>query len=349
MRLLMTLLVRDEEELLAANLDYHLGQGVDFVLVSDHGSRDATLEILAAYESQGLARVFHVEGEALDQGAWVTRMARLAAVEYGADWVINNDADEFWWPLAGTLKDMLALIPPRYGQLAVPRRNFIPRPGPGPFWERMVIREARSQNLVGRELEPNAIHRGHGDVVIDHGNHWVHRPPLAAGPPLPLIEVLHFPVRSWEQFEHKVARAGPGYLALGEEGREVGRDQLTLYELHRRGELPGYFASLLDEERIEAGLASGELVVDRRLERFMSSGERSPDWGAHRAAVEGMAREAFSLEQKLAEREEERNRARERLDEVAGELALLRDSRLFRWTRPLRRAWYRLRNPREGG
>src|SRR3954462_12926869 len=105
MRLVMTLLVRDEQELLATNLDYHLSQGVDFVVVTDHGSTDATPEILAGYVEQGVARVLQVEGQALDQGGWVTRMARLAAAEHGADWVINNDADEFWWPVAGTLKD----------------------------------------------------------------------------------------------------------------------------------------------------------------------------------------------------------------------------------------------------
>src|SRR5436309_3003821 len=147
MRLVMTLLVRDEEELLPINLDYHLRQGVDFILVTDHSSTDATAEILDEYVARGVARVWRVGGDAHDQRKWVTRMARLAAIEHGADWVINNDADEFWWPLAGTLPDMLALVPSRYGQLACPRHNFVPRPGTGPFWERMVVREVRSQNL----------------------------------------------------------------------------------------------------------------------------------------------------------------------------------------------------------
>ena len=46
-------------------------------------------------------------GEDLRDGEWVTRMARLAATEFGADWVINSDADEFWWPRGGSLKHVL--------------------------------------------------------------------------------------------------------------------------------------------------------------------------------------------------------------------------------------------------
>jgi hypothetical protein len=349
MRLVMTLLVRDEQELLAANLDYHLRQGVDFVLVSDHGSTDATPEILGEYVQRGVARVLAVEGEALDQGAWVTRMARLAAAEHGADWVINNDADEFWWPLAGTLRDMLSLVPPRYGQLVAPRHNFIPRPGTGPFWERMVIREARSQNLIGGELEPNVAHRGHPDLVVDHGNHWVLGAPLEAAPAFPLIEVLHFPIRTWEQFEHKVARAGRGYRALADRPPDVGRDQLTLYDIHRQGGLPDYFSrAMLDDETIEAGIARGELVRDRRLERFMSADPEATDSaGPELVAVARLAREGFAVAERAETSEDALGHAQRRLEEVSAELQTLRDSRLVRWTAPLRTAYYRVRRGRD--
>ena len=41
MKLVMTLLVRDEEDIVRENLDFHLAQGVDEVIVTDNGSEDA--------------------------------------------------------------------------------------------------------------------------------------------------------------------------------------------------------------------------------------------------------------------------------------------------------------------
>src|SRR5436190_16861746 len=263
MRLVMTLVVRDEGDVLGANLDFHLRQGVDFVLATDHRSRDSTPDILNEYERKGLARVFREEAATSEQAVWVTRMAQLAATEHGADWVINSDADEFWWPLAGTLKDMLGAVPEAYGAVTVPARNFIPREGPEAFWQRMVVREVRSRNLVGDPLEPKAAHRGLPDIEVDHGNHWVAAPGLRTAPALSLIEILHFPVRSYEQFERKVVNHGEGYQALEARPPGVGRDQLMMLEVYRRGELPQHFTKLVpNEAEVEAGLASGRLIVD---------------------------------------------------------------------------------------
>ena len=46
MKLVMTLLVRDEEDILAQNLEHHLAQGVDFFVVTDNGSIERTPDIL---------------------------------------------------------------------------------------------------------------------------------------------------------------------------------------------------------------------------------------------------------------------------------------------------------------
>ncbi len=42
MRIVLTLLVRDEADIIGSNLAYHLSQGVDFVIATDNGSRDGT-------------------------------------------------------------------------------------------------------------------------------------------------------------------------------------------------------------------------------------------------------------------------------------------------------------------
>src|SRR4051794_32396739 len=53
MKLAMTLLVRNEEDILEANLDFHLSRGVDFVIAIDNNSEDDTGRILDAYASKG--------------------------------------------------------------------------------------------------------------------------------------------------------------------------------------------------------------------------------------------------------------------------------------------------------
>ncbi len=56
MTLIMTLLVRDEQDILPANIEYHLSQGVDFIIATDNLSCDATPAILKHYERRGVLR-----------------------------------------------------------------------------------------------------------------------------------------------------------------------------------------------------------------------------------------------------------------------------------------------------
>src|SRR6266511_875908 len=105
MRLAMTLLTRDAADIVEANLKYHRAQGVDLFVVGDDGSVDGTVEILEHVGRDGLVKLEPISGslhEVWSKGR--TKLARLA-YELGADWVIHNDQDEFWWSLTGDLKE----------------------------------------------------------------------------------------------------------------------------------------------------------------------------------------------------------------------------------------------------
>src|SRR4026208_566017 len=115
MTLVMTLLARDEIDVVDSWLAFHLNAGVDLVIATDNRSEDGTTEVLEEYVRSGHVRLIREPGEDLRQNEWVTRMARLAATEYGADWVINSDADEFWWPRGGALAEGLDAVPARAG------------------------------------------------------------------------------------------------------------------------------------------------------------------------------------------------------------------------------------------
>ena len=170
MRLVMTLVVRDEVDIVDAQLAYHLDAGVDFVLATDHGSTDGTLDVLRRYEREGRLRLFGVSGE-MRESEWRTQMARLAATEHGADWIINTDADEFWLPRAATLRESLGSVPSEIGVVWALTCHFVPRPEDGrPFAERMTARFA-SQAALNDPTSPyrphaKAAHRADPDIVV---------------------------------------------------------------------------------------------------------------------------------------------------------------------------------------
>ncbi len=251
----MTLCVKDEADVLDAQLAFHFHAGVDYAIVTDTGSTDGTLEILERYRAAGLVRLERDDSVPFRQGELVTRMARLAATEHGADWIVHADADEFWWPRASNLVEALSAVPPRYGVVRGIWRPFVPRPGDGePFYERMTVRLAphAALNEPERPYRPHSkvAHRADPTVRVATGNHDLERTrlvPLRGWYP---IEVLHFPLRSAKQVERK----HQANLAAWAERRLYAQDARdTLRPL------------VVDEEELTRGLEAGVLAVDTRL------------------------------------------------------------------------------------
>ena len=200
MTLVMTLLARDEIDIVDAWLAFHLNAGADLVIATDNRSVDGTTEVLERYARSGHVHLIREPGEDLRQNEWVTRMARLAATEYGADWVINSDADEFWWPRGASLSEVLAAVPPRYGTVGAFLRVFCPRPGEEDFAERMTVRFSALApiNDPASLYKPirKVMHRGHPEIELTRGNHALVDSPFAPLRGWFPIECFHFPLRS---------------------------------------------------------------------------------------------------------------------------------------------------------
>jgi hypothetical protein len=262
----MTLLVRDEEDIVDAQIAFHLHAGVDFVVATDNLSVDGTRTILERYREAGRLHLIDEPGEDVRQDEWVTRMARLAATDFGADWVINTDADEFWWPRGGSLKEVLANVPERYGVVRGCWRHFLPRPDDGAFFaERMTVRLTRpafpGDKRTIYHAHQKVAHRANPSVSIPMGNHdaeGVGLEPLRGWHP---IEVLHFSFRSRVQTKRKAesgwSRRRHDVLAL---------HQVRLDEARATGRLAAFYDELaVDDEELERGLADGTLELDTRL------------------------------------------------------------------------------------
>ena len=269
MKLVLTVLARDEADVIDAQVAFHLNAGVDFVIATDNNSRDGTTEILESYARSGVLHLIREPAEGLRQGEWVTRMARLAATDYGADWVINTDADEFWWPRGGSLREVLAAVPEQYGIVQGFWRSFVPRPDDGSFFaERMTARLSQQApiNDPTSFYRPvvKVAHRADAQVNVARGNHALADSPFHTLTTWHPIEVLHFPLRSRAQWMRKVELQGEAFTKHIE--RSGTGYHLKGYDALQSGRIEQQHASLVvDDDAVARGVEDGTLVIDTRL------------------------------------------------------------------------------------
>jgi len=220
-RLVMTILVRDEADIIEANIRTHASLGVDAFAIMDNGSTDGTREILSKLEKELEIIIIDEKGN-YNQAKWMKQLATVAKNKLKADWVINNDADEFWLPKNGlNLKENLAfkgsvLTVQRYNMLLESGKDFfdssyhIENPI---FYSKEKQLTSDKLSIILTKIAPKTIINPHGLIYLRGGNHKaLHiasmRDYLRSGydkiKRFKDIEVFHYPIRGYTQFEKNI-------------------------------------------------------------------------------------------------------------------------------------------------
>lgn len=279
--LAMTLLVRNERDIIAATLDFHLRCGVDHVIVTDNGSDDGTRDVLSRYDRLSEVTVWDEPGDDYSQHSWVTRMALVAAHDLGADWIINGDADEFWMH---PFDDLPSAFAGASAHVRVcERRNMVCPLGANervPWWERLVYRaqapapplrldspltDPMPAPMLLLGLSRKVVLRGRGLVRVHQGNHSAEHVVPTEEDVAP-IAVYHYPIRTAEQFEQKIRQGGAAYERNTSLPPEVGWHWRRWYRLIGEAGIEAALAEALPTaEAVANGQRDGTVILDEAM------------------------------------------------------------------------------------
>ncbi len=214
MKIGMTLLCRDEGDVIKQWLDFHIPK-VDFIVVTDNGSVDGTREMLEKYSDA--IHIIDEPAQDYKQDQWVNKMIKVCS-SYGCEWVVNSDADEFWHTDFHKLTENVS---DKVGSIAVKCRLFVPTIKDDNSIED-PIKRMKYYTPYGRNADEQrcfqvwhkVIHRTNGFKGIELGNHKAHFVDRHMQMVTAKDEnyIAHYPNRSWEQFRYKIINGGEAYF-----------------------------------------------------------------------------------------------------------------------------------------
>ena len=218
----MSILVRNEDDIIEDNILFHLHHGVDAFIISDNASTDGTRDILNKLARNHPIHIIDRPNGEYRQSKWVTEMAQIAYKMFNANWVINNDADEFWLPINGDIKSHLSykdtVVAVARGNMLIPERGkdyyestwrvstpitYPPETQPDVSVQMSLLLLSVREKVI---LNPRGIFKVRG------GNHDAyHIYKLLGSRVEDNIFIYHFQIRSYEKF---VAQAKQGAVLL---------------------------------------------------------------------------------------------------------------------------------------
>ena len=271
MRLIITLLVKNEENIIEENLIFHKKMGVDGFIVTDNNSTDKTKEILEKYRAKKwIYEIINEPAQDFNQYVWVNRMIKAGIEKYNGDWIINSDADEFWFPVSRNIKNEIRRIEIiNYGRKLFRKRcynvincywtNMISDKENQKFWENTVavvnqvnepdIYNSSEYNIYNLTY-PKVIHKTKGFQSIEQGNHdvkiedkkeWESRK----------IRVYHFSIQNFEHFEKKVITGGQAYERNTELPTNMGVHWRQWYKKYNEGNLFEEYLNIIGREHFK--------------------------------------------------------------------------------------------------
>jgi len=233
--LTMTILVKNEADIIEKNIRFHAKKGVESFVVMDNNSTDGTREILESLKKEFEITIIDEKG-IYNQAKWMTKLTHIARKKYNPKFLIPNDADEFWW-CEGNLKEII----PNKAVTTVDRFNFLLYEGLD-SWDKSEYRvenpifyrkntqlSNKKISIILTKISPKVIIKPKGLIWIRGGNHkalhifnfkdyFKHYDKIKR---FEKIKVFHFPIRSFEQFKKNIenrkvllqkgAKMGPHY------------------------------------------------------------------------------------------------------------------------------------------
>jgi len=265
-KLIMTLLVKNEEDVVEENIKFHLASGVDFIIATNNNSTDRTRDILLKYQELGKLELIDETADNFNQITWVNRMIEIAKNKYNADWIMNVDADEFWYSRHGNLKLSL----PNNANINAMMASGM-HINPQPAGEVFKIRH-NMKGLVSAHFK--VLHTAKGYKMISAGNHNVrlkfgYRQMIATND----IFIFHFWTRSIGQYERKIVNTFKSIENGVKQGvieNQFGGHVREHYKLYQQGKMGEIYDSLVN--------ADGEnYLIDNRLYDFIANGYKNPE------------------------------------------------------------------------